>query len=133
MLTRKLSISLTVALLLAVAGYALEPSPVPRGRSLMSQVVLVKAGRPAAAIAVADDEQHRTLAAQVQDAIKQATGAQLPIISDTEAAANIGSGNLVVIGNLMTNKVAERLYHNYYIASDAAQPGPGRYEFRTVH
>ncbi len=99
----------------------------------MGEIALVKDGRPVAAIAVPEEEGHRHLAARVRDAVRDATDAQLPVISDVEAAASIGRRNLIVIGNLMTNKVAERLYHNYYVASDAVQPGPGRYELRTVH
>ncbi len=133
MLTGRVWTSLLVVVLLSVAGYGLAQSPVPRGRPIIDEVVLVEAGRPLAAIAVPDEQEHRSLAARVQEAIKAATGAQLPIISDSAAAADIGKRNLVVIGNLMTNQVAERLYHNYYVASDAAQPGAGRYELRTVH
>ena len=99
----------------------------------MSEIVLVQNSHPVAAIAVPDDAGHRALAEQVRAAVADATGAKLPIIDDEKALAGLGERNLVVIGNLMTNRVAERLYHNFYVASDASQPGPGRYEFRTVH
>jgi len=99
----------------------------------MSEIVLVRNGEASAAIAVPEEGVERQQAARIQEAIKQATGAELPTIDDSAAAARIGERNLVVIGNLMSNEVAARLYRNYYVASDAAQPGAGHYELRTVH
>ena len=120
-------------LLICVAGQGAESGPVPRGRAIMSKIVLVRNGEASAAIAVPEEGVEHQQAARIQEAIKQATGAELPIISDSAAAARIGEQNLVVIGNLMSNEVAARLYRNYYVASDAVQPGAGNYELRTVH
>ncbi|MGD9495810.1 MAG: hypothetical protein AB7Y46_05840 [Armatimonadota bacterium] len=119
--------------LLGLVAQLPDPAPVPRARAIMTQIALVEGGRPAAAIAVPDDAQHLMLAERVRDAIEQATGARLPIVSDERALRTLGERNLIVIGNLMTNAVAARLYHNYYVASDALHPGPGLPELRTVH
>ena len=99
----------------------------------MAEIVLVRDGKPHAAIAAGGDDAHGKAIHQMQQAILQTTGAKLPIIDDTQAEKELGKQNLVVIGNLMTNRVAARLYRNYYVNSDAIVPGPGRYELRTVH
>ena len=107
--------------------------PVPRGRPAMTRIVLVKDGEPHAVIAAPRDDVHRNAAREIQQAVLKATGARLPIIDDAEAEKRFADQNLVVIGNLMTNRVAERLYRNYYVNADARFPGKGRYELRTVH
>ncbi|MEA3402446.1 MAG: hypothetical protein U9R79_14510 [Armatimonadota bacterium] len=119
--------------LFALLAQPPEPAPVPRGRALMTEIALVEDGRPTADIAVPDDAHHRALAERVREAVEEATGARLPVIGDGRALATLGERNLVVIGNLMTNAVAARLYHNYYVASDAAHPEAGLPELRTVH
>jgi hypothetical protein len=133
MLRPSILVAVTSALLICVIAQGAESGPVARGRAIMAEIVLVSNGEPTAAIAVPEQGVERQQGARVQEAIRAATGARLPIVSDSAAAAQIGSRNLVVIGNLMSNQVAARLYHNYYVASDAAQPGAGYYELRTVH
>ncbi len=133
MLKPRIMVAVASMLLICAAAQGAESGPVPRGRPIMSEIVLVRNGEATAAIAVPDEGVERQQAARIQEAIRAATGAELPIISDRAAAARIGERNLVVIGNLMSNEVAERLYRNYYVASDAVQPGAGNYELRTVH
>lgn len=122
-----------IAIAPAVASPAQEERTVQRTRPLLTEVSLVDGGRATASIAVPTDDEYVALAHRIRSAIADATGARLPVISDEEALNDLGSRNLVVIGNLMTNRVAARLYHNYYVAADAAQPGPGIPELRTVH
>ena len=120
-----------VVLLCATHALAHEAKPIPRSRPLLGEIELVKAGKPTAAIAAA--QEYSQAAQRLQSAVRNATGAVLPIISDQQAASELGKQNLVVIGNLDTNRVSARLYRNYYVTSDALVPGAGQYELRTVH
>ena len=71
-------------------------------------------------------------AKRVQSEIEAVTGVQLPIISDTDLAADDwGGGNLIVIGNLLVSSAYARLYHNFFVCADAGYTGTEGFELRT--
>ncbi|MBM3858734.1 MAG: hypothetical protein FJ395_03685 [Verrucomicrobia bacterium] len=103
-------------------------------RPLLIETALVRNGAGAAAIVPADGEPWRGAAAKLQAAIAAKTGVTLPIVPPSKITdADWAGRHLVVIGNLLTNPVYARLYHNYFVCADAAYTGTGGYELRSVH
>jgi len=70
------------------------------------------------------------LAKKVRDAVEKVSGVRLPVVADPKAIPP--DKNIIVIGNMLNNKIAERLYWNYYSREDSLTPGPGAYVIRTV-
>ncbi|NLE66064.1 MAG: hypothetical protein GX608_01420, partial [Lentisphaerae bacterium] len=126
----------------ALAAAAAEPAAVqqrlPAVKKFYLDTVLVSDGAAAAAIVAPDAPGYADLAGDVRRAIKDLTGAELPIITDTAAAAELdqAGGNkraMIVLGNLMTSKVSERLYVMEQLDVDASWPGEGGHLVQTVH
>ena len=95
---------------------------------------LVTAGKPSAAIITPSSGRYDAIAAEINAAVKKATGITLPVISDdsTEAAVPL-TGNRVILGNRSTNRTLEELYNRYFCLLDLRYPGPGGRVVRTLH
>ena len=113
---------------------AWEKIRIRQERPLLIETALASNSVAAAAIVAADGEPWAGAAAKLQAAIAAKTGVTLPIVSPAKIAdADWAARHLVVIGNLLTNPVFARLYHNYFVCADAAYTGNGGYELRSVH
>ncbi|MBT4819185.1 MAG: hypothetical protein HN742_32355 [Lentisphaerae bacterium] len=91
-------------------------------------------GRPVADIVVSGEPAMRRLAEELQQNLAEHTGLRLPIVND-EKWVTVGdrSRHAIAIGNLLQNKVTERLYCLWYTREDAGYPGKGGWVVRTVH
>lgn len=105
-----------------------------RPKKLHALTPLVAAGRPMATIVVPDDSEGLASAKRIQTRAKELTGALLPIASDQEIpAAEYGRRHYLALGNLMTNRVIERLYYQRMAYCDARYPGRSGHVVRTCH
>jgi len=100
---------------------------------LRTDTALVADGQPAAVIVPAPGAPWMAAAVTLQAAVQQATGVTLPLADpDQVDDATWQQSNLIVIGNLLTNPVYARLYHNFFVCADARYTGTAGYELRTV-
>ena len=120
------------------SGVEPPPPPVPPVydalKDLHRTIQLVSDGRPDAAIVVNGTGAYRAAADIIVAAVKARTGADLPIIEDTDPRAAVPlTGNLIILGNRSTNRASSRLYDHYYSLMDLKYPGVGGYSLRTLH
>ena len=124
-----LMVWLSAALTIAEA----QDNPIQKLKPLRTTTSLVRDGQAQASIVMPTDAQGQAAARALQQQIEAKTGCTLPLLGDDEAWETAwGKQNLIVVGNLMTNKVFAMLYCLHYACSDAAWPGKGGYEVRTV-
>jgi len=113
---------------------AWENLRIKQERPLLIETALIRNGAGAAAIVPAHGEPWTSAASKLQAAIAAKTGVTLPIVPPTKITdADWSHRHLIVIGNLLTNPIFARLYHNYFVCADAAYTGAGGYELRSVH
>lgn len=107
---------------------------IPALKPLVLQTPLVKGGVPDGIIVCSSLAAHQVLAQRVVESIRVATGTVLPIRLDNETTeADWRNTHVIALGNLMTNRLIERLYCRWYVRTDAWYPGTGGCELRTVH
>lgn len=95
---------------------------------------LVEGGQPRATIIAPADEDWRAVAGELQSALRELSGAELPIVSAEEITDGaMREGTMVVLGNVANNRRILYLYAHRYVNADAVYPGEGGYEVRTVH
>ncbi|MGD9496680.1 MAG: PQQ-binding-like beta-propeller repeat protein [Armatimonadota bacterium] len=130
-----------VALLLVAAScHAQEVVPPAEpdfaARDLCLQTALVRDGQPAAVIVTSSREPtYRAIAEQVRDRIAAITGVALPVV-DAEAVTTdevLTDRNAIALGNLVTSRFVETLYHQWFTICDRFYPGVGGYEVRSLH
>ena len=120
------------------AGTAPIPEPVPPVyptlKDLNLKTPLVADGDALAAILVPGSGAYDEDAVGIQQAIRAATGARVPIVTDVSQAATLPiERHLIALGNRSTNALISRLYDLYYCILDLKYPGPGGYNVRTLH
>ena len=122
-------------LLLSVLPLHAADEPVlPQLKEYHLTTALVAAGQPAAIIVSAQHDGYDALAQKLQEAIQQASGVELGIVRDTDVGeADYGRTHMILLGNLMTNRVAARLYCQEYLNTDAGWPGKPGDLLETVH
>ncbi len=93
------------------------------------QTVLVRNGRPAAAIVGAPE-----LARIVNAAIQARTGTTLPVLPHTayENADKLDR-NLIVLGSRDNNRTMSNLYCRHFAMIDGKYPGPGGHDVHSLH
>ena len=124
----------TLMLLSSVPLQATDKPVVPRVKNFHLTTTLVAAGQPAAMIVSTQGDAYDGLARKLQKAVQRASGMELPIVRDTDVGeTDYGRANMILLGNLMTNRVAARLYCQEYLNTDAGWPGKPGYLLETVH
>ena len=122
----------------APAGPAPIPDPVPPVyetlKDLHLETPVARGGQSSCAIIVPETGEYAAAARAVQDAVRELTGASLPVLSDAapEAAFPL-RGHAILFGNRSTNRAISDLYDRFYCLTDLKYPGDGGYELRTVH
>ncbi len=95
---------------------------------------LVEKGTARACLVTPMTEPWIGAARRLQSEVEALTDVQLPIVSDSDLAAeDWDNGNLIVIGNLLDSSAYARLYHNFFVCADAGYTGTAGFELRTVH
>ncbi|MCF7761704.1 MAG: hypothetical protein K9M98_14490 [Cephaloticoccus sp.] len=75
---------------------------------------------------------YATMAGKLADALAGLVGKKGVVMTENEPAALVGSGPLLVLGNLMVSTTVRTLYYAAYDFTDLAFPGPGGYVLRTI-
>ena len=120
------------------------PPPIPptidKLKDLHLTTALVADGQPAAAIVAAAE--YAADVKRLNAAIQKAGGVALPVIDDSQAAAEIPIGglydqgltrNLICLGNRSTSAAISKLYDQYYTLLDLKYPGAGGWVLRSLH
>ncbi len=127
--------SVTVALcLLMCAGLGLAQDDFTPKRFYLD-VPIVAGGQPAAVIVAPSGDEYQAIAARVCDAVREASGAVLPVVAPDEALPDAwtGEGSFILLGRLGESAAVDALYLQHYVCADARWPGEGGHELRTVH
>ena len=116
-----------LALALQTHARAAVEMRLPALKNYYLDTTLVSNGAAMAVVVAPDAPGYADLAGQVRDAVKKLTGADLPVISDVSANAELeqAGGNrraMIVLGNISINKVSERLYCMDQLDVDAGWP-----------
>ncbi len=125
-------VSLVVSLIEGAAQAVEAPPLITELKSMCIDTVLVRDGKPVAAVVAPADGCYDALAGMIVEAVKKRTGATLPVVRDADVKLPF-SRNLVIVGNRSTNSVIEQLYNFYYTYLDLKYPGAGGYVVRSLH
>ena len=124
---------LLIFVLLSLISVWAQQDPIRTVKPLPAETLLVLNHKPQAVIVAPANAEGTAVARELQGRLQEKTGCLLPLASDQDAwSAFWGKSNLIVVGNLMTNRVFANLYCLHYACSDGAWPGAGGYEVRTV-
>ena len=111
-----------------------EPPVYQKVKDLRLQTQLVAGGEAKVTIVTPASGVYDDLAGRIQRAIRDLTGAEVPISTDDSGLPKLPTWtNLIVLGNRSTNSTISRLYDLYYCILDLKYPGPGGYNVRTLH
>ncbi|MBM4086078.1 MAG: hypothetical protein FJ272_14935, partial [Planctomycetes bacterium] len=95
---------------------------IERLRPLHTETALVSKGRATAIVAATKAD--AALAGRLIGRVKALTGVELPLVDDGKVTEDdFRRANVIVIGNFMANKVAERLYVQRFTYEDYVYPG----------
>ncbi|MEN6643103.1 MAG: FG-GAP-like repeat-containing protein [Armatimonadia bacterium] len=101
---------------------------------LCLETPVVAEGKPVAIICHPEEAAWRAVAVSVQKTIADTTGCSLNLVSDKQLAPeDFLKQPTILIGNLDNNRHVARLYHNFFVCSDAGFTGRTGYELRSVH
>jgi len=118
----------------SVAADLAVPPEITKLKALHLETDVVKDGQPAATIVVPASGCYDNLAAQIVAAVKESTGAALPIVKDDSPDAKLPlRDNRIALGNRSTNRLIGKLYEFYYTLLDLKYPGRGGHVVRTLH
>ena len=110
----------------------MSPKDLTTPKQLYPDTVLVADGKPMALIVRPADPRFEAPAARVRDRVRELTGADLPVRTDAEVASE-PDRNLLLLGNVNSNRVIFRLYGSYYTPADDLYPGSGGFLVHTMH
>ena len=107
-----------------------------RARPFPTETRLVRNGR--ADVLIVYGDAHREAAARLQAQLRDLCGVEPPMMLDTDATAGrlwtlrdeVGCRNLIVLGDINTNRGVLALYAKFLAAATGRFPGPGRYVVR---
>jgi hypothetical protein len=103
-------------------------------KQLFLETPLVTPQGVAAALVIPDRPAYAALAQRIQSAIHQQTSIQLRIYRDTELDPwSPPAQNLLLLGNLLDNRLFAPLYARRKTFVDSRYPGQGGYVLQTVH
>jgi hypothetical protein len=103
-------------------------------KQLFLETTLVTAHGTAAALVIPDRPAYLALAQRILSAIHQQTGSRLPIYRDTQLDPwSPPTQNLIILGNLLENRLFAPLYARRKTFVDSRYPGKGGYLLQTVH
>jgi len=107
---------------------------ITQAKVLFPDTTLVDSDGARAVIVSPDRAAYLAQARRIQRAISKLTGTKLPIRLDRELDPwTPPTCNVLLLGNLCSNKMIPPLYAMHYVAADSFYPGRGGYVLRTVH
>lgn len=102
-------------------------------KRLYPNTTLAEAGKAASVIVRPREARYVGLAEQVQARLREMSGAKVSIVTDEEVDGKPPKANLILLGNINTNRVVFRLYGYNYTPADDLYPGRGGYLVQTIH
>ncbi|MBT3380606.1 MAG: hypothetical protein HN742_39720 [Lentisphaerae bacterium] len=130
--------ALAGALLLGLGTIPHVEAAGPRvhARPFPTETRLVRNGRTD--VLILHGAAHADLAKKLQSQLRELCGIELPLMLDTDATAgrrwtlrdDVEQRNLIVLGDINTNRGVLALYAKFLAAATGAYPGPGRYILR---
>ncbi len=107
---------------------------ITKPKHLYLDTVLVAEGKPRAVIVTPDEADWRALAGGLAAAIKQATGADLPVrLADEVSDDDVAATNAIMLGTIINNRRLLYPYSHSLVFADSGFPGDGGFEIRSVH
>ncbi len=79
-----------------------------------------------------EDDSYRAIAGRLADGLSEQAGTRPRIVADSVDPDTLEGGPVIVLGNLMDNLVARRLYLQAYDLTDYSWPSPGGHVVRTI-
>jgi hypothetical protein len=138
---------LVAAALVAGLAWGVTPEELAEQRALLASMEvkpgqlkplgldtpIVVDGQAKAIICHADDPAWRQAALTMQQAISDATGVTVPLITDQQLAPeDFLKQPTILLGHLDNNRHVARLYHNFFVCLDQGFTGRTGYEIRSV-
>ena len=121
------------ALLLDRIAWVAHDGP-GEARKLCVETPIAAAGGPQTAIVAGEDPAVRRAAEVLREAIRATSGTSLPIVDHERwMAGEHTARHAIAVGNMLQNKLSERLYCLWYTFEDAWYPGVGGWVVRSVH
>ncbi len=102
-------------------------------KRLYPNTTLAEAGKATSVIVRPREARYAGLAEQVQAGLRELSGAKVPVVTDEEVDGRPPKANLILLGNLNTNRAVFRLYGYNYTPADDLYPGRGGYLVQTIH
>jgi outer membrane protein assembly factor BamB len=107
---------------------------VTRAKPLFRETPLVRASRAQAILVAPAGTPFDQLAERIQAAVRQATGAELPLLRPEAATPDrLANTQAVLLGNVCNNRALQPLYGLLYTPVDEAYPPADGYLVHTVH
>ena len=114
--------------------FPVNPPVYSKLKELYLTTTLIDDGKAAISIMVPEDGCYQRQSLQIQKAVSQISGVEIPIIKDRDVLKkNAFFNNLILLGNRSTNAKISDLYDQFYTLLDLKYPGPGGYVVRTLH
>ncbi len=111
-----------------------ESLPLTSPGTIVRRTPLIEGGAAAALLLLPEAEEYRLVAEAFGEAFEAKTGVALPSkLADEVTEEDLAAQTCIIAGNLGTDALSMRLYARMLIYSDAAYPGAGGHELRTVH
>ncbi|MBM4084029.1 MAG: hypothetical protein FJ272_04490, partial [Planctomycetes bacterium] len=109
-----------------------RPDRMVRLKPLCLETPLVRGGKASCVILTPDEPRYRTLGEEVAAAIAKKTGAT-PAVTPVPPEADPAKTTVIALGQMINNKLIERLYWNHYVFLDSLCPGKDGFVVQTVH
>ncbi|MBI3923597.1 MAG: hypothetical protein HY318_19415, partial [Armatimonadetes bacterium] len=108
------------------------PTAFPVLKPMYLTTPLVADGNALCAILTPDEPGYRELGERVAAILTKRTGAK-PVVRTSIADVDPEKTTVIALGQMINNKLIERLYWNHYLYLDSLCPGKDGYLFQTVH
>jgi len=103
-------------------------------KDMCLETPFVENGKPVCMIVAPAKEGYAALASELQAALAKSFNVRIPIRRDDQVTdEDLKRFHVILLGNLMTNRLSARLYCAHMLQVDAAWPGKGGYLLQTVH
>lgn len=111
---------------------SLPPSAMPKLKPLYLDTPLVTSGKAVCSILVPAEPRYRELGEQIAKAVEKHLGAK-PRVCGSLGEVDPAKETVIALGQMLNNKLIERLYWNHYLYVDSLCPGKNGYCIETIH
>ncbi|PIU64962.1 MAG: hypothetical protein COS85_10570 [Armatimonadetes bacterium CG07_land_8_20_14_0_80_59_28] len=116
----------------AMMQKGVKPTHLPVLKPLFLDTEIVTGGKAKCALLAPDDGAYRELGATIAASIAAQTGVGLRVVNRL-SEVDLTKENVIALGQMLNNKLIERLYWNNYVHINSLSPGGDGYVIQTVH